>query len=299
MKLRYKAPALIAAAALAFGITACADNSASEGEGKTSTDAVASVKVDEAARAALPADIRDGGELIVGSDLGYPPNEYKDANNKPAGWAVDLVEAVGAKLGLTVRWEVAAFDQIIPQITGGTYHLGSSSFTDNAERQKSVDFVDYYEAGILHAQSSGAGLKADDLCGLKISVQTGTTAHTDVVPAITEECEAAGKPAVDMKVFDAQEDATQALVLGNVDVMTADSPIVLDAIAKTGGKLEQLGDVFDSAPYGLVTDKNTELTEAVRLALQSLFDDGTYKQILSDHGVEDGAIEKITINAGK
>ncbi len=33
--------------------------------------------------------------------------------------------------------------------------MGMSSFTDNAERQQQVDFVDYYEAGIQWAQLAG------------------------------------------------------------------------------------------------------------------------------------------------
>ena len=81
----------------------------------------------------------------------YAPNEFKDSSGKIVGFDVDLMDAVATVLGLKPQYTEAAFDKIIPAIQAGTYNVGMSSFTDNKEREKTVDFVDYFSAGIQWA----------------------------------------------------------------------------------------------------------------------------------------------------
>ena len=197
-----------------------------------------------------------------------------------------------------MQYEIASFDKIIPSITGGTMDMGMSSFTDNAERQQQVDFVDYYEAGILWAAPAGATVDPDDACGLKVAVQATTYEHTDELPAKSQACTDAGKPAIEITPFDTQDAAANAVVLGQADAMSADSPVTLYAISQTDGKLEAAGDIFDSAPYGFPVQKGSELAAAVQAAMQSLVADGTYGDILAEWGVEAGAVDTIEINAG-
>jgi polar amino acid transport system substrate-binding protein len=88
-----------------------------------------------------------------------------------------------------------------------------------------------------------------------------------------------------------------AVVLGQADALSADSPVTLYAIAQTGDKLQPAGAIFDEAPYGMVVAKGSELTDAVQAALQSMVDDGSYATILDAWGVTDGGLDEITINA--
>lgn len=289
-------PAAVASAA-ALLFTGCVDNTVEPTTGPGG-DTGSTIAVDEAAVALLPAEVKDAGVLVVGTDAAYPPNEYKDADGNPIGWDVDLVDALGAKLGLEIKYEIASFDKIIPSITGGTMDLGMSSFTDNAERQKQVDFVDYYSAGILWAAPAGKTVDPDDACGLKVAVQATTYEHTDELPAKSQACVDAGKPAIEITPFDTQDAAANAVVLGQADAMSADSPVTGYAIAQTDGKLEAAGEVFDSAPYGFPVAKGSKLADAVQAAMQSLIDDGTYADILAEWGVEAGGVDTIEINAG-
>jgi len=48
-----------------------------------------------------------------------------------------------------------------------------------------------------------------------------------------------------------------------------------------------------------VSKKKPELSEAVKVALQSMIDDGTYQTILKKWDLELGAIKTVTVNAGK
>ena len=244
----------------------------------------------------VPAKIKSAGKLIIGVNPPYAPNEFKDSSGKLVGFDVDLTNAVAAVLGLKTDYREADFDKIIPAIKAGTYDMGMSSFTDTKEREQSVDFVTYFSAGILWASPKGKTVDPNNACGLKVAVQTTTIEDTDDVPGKSKACVAAGKPAIQKVQFDSQDDATNAVVLGKVDAMSADSPVTLYAIKQTGGKLQQAGQVFDSAPYGWPVAKGSALGPALQKAMQSLIDEGTYKKICDKWGVASGMITTSKIN---
>jgi polar amino acid transport system substrate-binding protein len=292
MRTKYAMPAIVAAAALL--LVGCVDNSTTDPGGGGDSPAVG---VDEAAVALLPDDIKKSGKLVIGIDATYPPNEYKDDAGEPIGWEVDLGNAMAAKLGLTPEYQISGFDKILPSVTGGTYDIGLSSFTDNEEREKVVDFVNYYEAGIQWAQAIGGSVDPANACGLTVAVQATTYEETDELPAKSDECVSAGKEPINILKYEKQDEASNALALGQADAMTADSPITQYAVSKLKDKIELAGDAFDVAPYGIAVDKGSPLAKAIQAALQSLIDDGTYLDILTEWGVDAGAVDSITINA--
>lgn len=298
MKIRYALPAFAAAALLT--LTGCTNT-----DGATETDKPAEgggtseVTVDEAAVALLPAEVKDSGELRIGTDAEYPPNEYKDADGNPVGWGVELADAVSDKLGLKPKWEIMGFDSIIPRIQENGLDMGSSSFTDTKERQNSVDFVNFLNAGSQWAAPVGSDVDPNDACGLTIAVQATTVQDTDEMPARSKKCTDAGKDPIEVLRFDGQPEVTQSVIDGRAAAFSADSPVTGDAVAKLGDKLELVGDLFDAAPYGFATQKGSDMTKAVQAALQSLMDDGTYLDILKKAGIESGALTSATINAGE
>jgi polar amino acid transport system substrate-binding protein len=294
MRARYLFPALAAVTALM--LTGCVDNSTPAESGSPEGSAAAITK-DDAAAALLPAAVADRGTLIIGTEPTYAPNEFKNDAGDPIGWDIELASGLAAKLGLTPMFQVAKFDNIIPSVAGGKADIGASSFTYTPERAEQVDFVNYYNAGIQWASATGTDVDPDNACGLKVAVQTATYEDTDDVPAKSDACVAAGKPPIDKLKFDTQADVANAVVLGQADALSADSPVTLYAIDQTGDTLQPAGDTFDEAPYGMVVATGSELTTAVQAALQSMVDDGSYEAILDSWGVADGGVDEITINA--
>jgi polar amino acid transport system substrate-binding protein len=294
MRARYVLPALAAVAALT--LTGCVDNS-TPATGGSDTSSAPAIAQDDDAAALVPAEVADTGTLVIGTDPTYAPNEFKNEAGDPIGWGIEIANGIAAKLGLEPEFQVAKFDNIIPSVTGGKADIGESSFTDTVEREQQVDFVNYYTAGIQWASPKGKDVDPENACGLKVAVQATTYEDTDEVPAKSDACVAAGKPPIEKLKFDTQDAATNAVVLGQADALSADSPVTLYAIDQTGDKLQPAGETFDVAPYGIVVAKDSELTKAVQAALQSMVDDGSYQAILDDWGVADGGIDEITINA--
>jgi polar amino acid transport system substrate-binding protein len=173
-----------------------------------------------------------------------------------------------------------------------------SSFTINPDRVKQVDMVSYFSAGTSWAvpQGNPAGITPDNACGKKVAVQKDTV-QVDDVTARSKKCTQAGKPAISLEQYTLQSDVTSAVVTGKDDAELADSPVIAYAVKQTGGKLQQVGDIYDSAPYGIVVPKNQgDYAKAIQGAMQKLMDSGAYQSILTKWGVQGGAIKTAAIN---
>jgi polar amino acid transport system substrate-binding protein len=295
MRARHALPALTAVAALM--LTGCADNSKTDTSGSKANSSTSVVKKDAAAAALLPAKVAQSGKLVIATSPNYAPNEFKDNAGKPIGWAIEVGYAIAAKLGLKAEYQVARFENIIPGIVGGKIDVGESSFTDTVVREKQVDFVNYYVAGIQWASATGKVVDPNNACGLKVAVQATTYQDTVEVPAKSAVCVKAGKPAIQKVSLDTQDAAANAVALGQADAFSADSPVTLYGLVKLKGKLQTAGKTFEAAPYGMAVAKNSGMAKAVQAALQSMVDDGSYGKILEKWGVSDGGLRKITINA--
>jgi polar amino acid transport system substrate-binding protein len=287
------------AATSSLAVTGCAKNTPKNSSPTTSAT-VGAVSKDQAASDLLPAAIKTSGKLIVGINVPYAPNEYKDPSGKIIGWEVDFLNGVAAKLGVSATLQESSFDNIIPSVKGGKYSLGMSSFTDNKTREAQVDFVNYYSAGFQWAAPAGKTVDPDNACGLKVGVQTGTTEQTEDVPAKSKACVAAGKKPITIVKIDSQDAVNQAVILGQADALDADSPITQYAVKQSKGKLQLAGNIYGAAPYGLAVAKDGgTLKQALQKAVQSMIDDGTYKQILDKWGVGAGAVTQATVNGAQ
>jgi polar amino acid transport system substrate-binding protein len=287
---------VLAVALLAAG---CGDEGGDGGTTATTAGAAAPA-VDEALAAKVPEAVKSDGKIAIGTDPTYAPNEFLDTDGKTViGFDVELFDAIAAKLGLETEWQPAKFDAIIPGVQSGKYEAGVSSFTINDERKQQVNMVSYFSAGTQWGTKKGnpAGVQPDNACGKKVAVQTNTVQDTEDLPKRDEACTSAGNPPITIDRYQAQDQATAAVVSGKDDAFLADSPVIAYAVKQTNGQLELLGDIYDAAPYGYVIEKDqTDFAQAVADAVQALITDGTYKTILDKWGVQAGAIDSPAVN---
>lgn len=286
------------AAIMGLALSACGSSSLSTPSASSSTPA-ASQSVDAALAAKLPAKVKSSGQIVVGVDATYAPNEFLNADGKTVqGMDVDLFDAVAQKLGVKVVWQPAAFDSIITGVQGGKYDVGVSSFTINPDRMKQVNMVSYFNAGTQWATAPGNPKKVnpDNPCGLNVAVQKGTVQEQIDMPPKVKACVTAGKP-INLQIYGGQDQATAAVATGKADAMLADSPVVAYAVKQSGGKIESVGKVYNAAPYGYVLPKaETAFSQAIADALKSLDTSGAYKKVLGTWGNEAGAISNFAVN---
>lgn len=282
----------------ALALSACGGDSTTADATESPTAAAPSVAADEALAAGVPEAVKSSGKILFGTDASYAPNQFLAEDGKTiVGFDIDLGNAIAAKLGLTGEWENSTFDSLIVGVENGKFNASMSSFTVNPEREKQVNMITYFEAGTSWAVPTGnpAGINPDDPCGKTVAVQKATV-QVDDIEARNKKCTDEGKPAINIQQYSLQSEATTAVVSGKADAMLADSPVVAYAIQQSG-KLEQVGEVYDSAPYGVVVPKEeTEFATSIQGAIDALIEDGTYAQILEQWNLSDGAITASEVN---
>jgi polar amino acid transport system substrate-binding protein len=286
--------ALAAASVAALALSACGSNSLNGDQGPSSAPST-SVSANNDLAAKLPAKVKTAGKLIIGTDPTYAPNEFSKGKDI-VGSEVDLFKLVAAKFGVKPEFQAAKFGTLIPGVTSGKYDMSVSSFTINAERKKEVTMVSYYSSGTIWATAAGnpKGVDPQNPCGKTIAVQNNTTQQLDDLPARQKKC---GANKINILPYDGQDQATAAVATGKADAMLADSPVVAYAIKQSGGKLQQVGDLYASAPFGAVLPKDeTDFAQAIADALTSLQKDGSYEASLKRWGTEVGAVDKFEVN---
>jgi polar amino acid transport system substrate-binding protein len=231
----------------------------------------------------VPSAIKAKGTLTVAADASYAPNEFVAPDGHTViGMDPDLMKALAAVMGLKTKVVNVTFAAIIPGMQAGKYDVGASSFTDTKEREKTVDFVTYLDVGQSFLTKTGSGVTPKslaDLCGLTVSVESGTV-ELIAAQEQNKKCQAAGKPAIKLLVFPDQNSANLALRSGRAQVDYADSPIIAYQVRKLGVAVTQ-GPTFGVAPYGLALPKGNGMAKPVLAALEHLMANGTYLAILN------------------
>jgi polar amino acid transport system substrate-binding protein len=234
--------------------------------------------------------LKNPGRLTVGTDS--PAFEPWFADNDPSngeGFESAVAYAVAAELGFgedEVDWVKVPFNNsYAPGEKDFDFDINQISITP--ARAEVVDFSDgYYEASqaliALKDSPAADATTVDELSGLKLGAQTGTTSLTVIRDVIQPEQQEA--------VFDDTNAAKQALDNGQVDGFLADLPTAFFITAVEIPKATIVGQFQpaegETEEFGLLFERGSELVPCVNDALASLRDSGTLadleQQWLSD-----------------
>jgi polar amino acid transport system substrate-binding protein len=213
-----------------------------------------------------------GGEpLAVGSDIPYPPFEQGKAGEY-TGFDIELMEAIGEKIGRTPEFTDTAFETIFRDVAQGKFEAVISAATITEEREKEVAFSDPYylsEQAILVKEGSDVG-GIEDLSGKTVGAQQGTTGLE-----LGKEKADAGE----LRPYPEGPDAINALKAGTVEAVIIDAPVAQNAVEEEGG-VEISEKVPTEETYGIALAKdNTELLKEINESLAEVISDGIYKTI--------------------
>jgi polar amino acid transport system substrate-binding protein len=314
---RFRFAMVIASVAMVAGACSTAGATASPTVAPTATPtaaAVASVASTAPSAPALPTVPADqlvkAGTLTVCSDTSYLPQEGLDASQTPIGSDIDLITEIAKRLNLTVAIKSTVFDSVIPALTGGSCDVVISAQNITKSRLEQVDMIPYFSAGQAFVVQKGnpKGIKtADDLCGLTIAAEKGTTEADHVAgtgdytaaTGLSPQCKAKGKAEIKLKVFDKDTDALLALSSGTVDAHFTDEPVAGYEVKQGSDKYDLVqGLMLDKVAEGIsVTKNHTGLRDAVQATLIATIADGTYTKILTTWNDQSGAITAVDVTA--
>lgn len=267
---------------------------------------VAGIQPDPAAAALVPDKYKTAG-VVVGSDAPYPPWEmFIGDTDQFTGFDYDLGQAIGAKLGIKFKFVKASFDGILIGMKAGNYDLAMSSMYDQTKRQETADFVDYAKDGtaLLVLKGNPNGITGfESLSGKAVGCEKGTSQAASLA-ALNDILKSEGKPLVTVSEYPDQPAALLALQSGKVvaDLTDASTGGYIAVTTDNGATFEIVVDPkppagWETQPDGIAILKgNDGLRDAIQKALQALMDDGTYKTIIDNYGIQPWP--SATINAG-
>ena len=258
----------------------------------------------DASRAAfsVPAsELLFDGQLLICSDLPYPPQEFFDSEGNPTGSDIDIGVEIAHRLGLEARIVNSVFDTILDALLAGKCDIVISAQTITAERLEIVDMIPYFQAGqtFLVQHGNPAGIHTElDLCERSVAAQSGTILAQLIDGTgeyrnrgLSDSCREAGKPRIDLVELAKDDEAIAALIAGEVDAYFVDSPAAGYHVLQNMNMLELSSLTLDVAEQGISVPKDKpRLRSAIRDALDSMMDDGTYVAILARYGVQDGSV---------
>lgn len=243
----------------------------------------------------LPEHIKQSGRIVAAGNFDNPPSLYADVNDptRPLGVAPDLSAAIGEILGVEFQWQNVAWPGQLPGLDAGTFDVLWGQISVTAQREREVlDLVPWSQEILSFLTlKENAGEFSDqwaDACGKTLSVALGSIYVSVLADVNARFCEGAGLPAVVINEYQGNEET--AIRSGQVDA-ALDHYTVLKRIA------EELPDVYEAIPLSLeqsyevypgmagigAKKENAGLSQAIAGALDILYQNGTWAQILEDN----------------
>lgn len=220
--------------------------------------------------------------IVFCVDTTYPPAE-SIVDGKPAGYDIDIANAIAKQLGSTAQIKVTGFTVIIPALLHKKCNAIISSMTITPERSKQVHFSPYLTVGTFLMVKKGNPshiTTVASLSGKSAAVQASTT-QLAALEAENKTLKKQGKPLITIKSYPADTSAAAAIQAGKVDAYLADATPVLYYIRTTGDKFQTAGPQVGIAPEGVATRKGDPLGPQINNAIQALYLNGKMKTILA------------------
>jgi polar amino acid transport system substrate-binding protein len=272
--------------------SACGGSAGSKPAAATATDA--------ALHNALPASVRAAGVLRIATDASYAPaSSFGPDGRTIVGFEPDLGAALGRVLGVKVRFVNTDFSRVLTDVAAQRVDLAMSAVTDTAERERKVDFVNYFSAGtaIVVQRGNPAGITdLAGLCGRTVAVEKGTV-QVDLLARSQRQCHG---DRIRVRTYSTNADALVQLRTGRANAVLNDYPpaALLAGDPRTRGQYQLASTAqYEPGLYGIAVAKaQPRLRDTLRVALARVMRSGEYRGVLSRWGVAGGGVTEALVN---
>lgn len=221
-------------------------------------------------------------KIVLGTSADYPPFEFikKDSAGKEqiVGYDIMIAQEIAKDMGVELVIDNMGFDASLAAVGAGKVDFMMAGLDPDPKRKEAMDFSNEYfkaEAGVLvRAEDAGKYQSAEDMTGLKIGVQKGSTFES-VATQIPD-----AKQELLVKV----NDLVLALETGRVDAVLAEKPVA-EAYANNNGKVVVAPVQLQAASEGYVVGipkGNEKLVAQVNKTIQRLKDEGKLDQFVAE-----------------
>ena len=215
--------------------------------------------------------------LRIATEGAYAPWNFLDDSGAPAGFEIELGNAICAQAELTCEWIINDWDSIIPNLLAGNYDLIMAGMSITEERRQSIDFTENYfpPDPSRFVATAGSSLDFANLSGVRIGVQGGT-----IQASHAEQNFGANNTVV---AFTTADQAMADLAAGNLDTILADGAYLEPVVAASGGGIEFVGEeiMIGEGIGGGIRKDDAELKATINEAIGALKKDGTVDELIA------------------
>lgn len=213
----------------------------------------------------------------IATEGAYAPWNFLDDSGNPAGYEIELGNAICETAGVTCEWIINDWDSIIPNLLAGNYDLIMAGMSITDERLQTIEFTEPYfpPDPSKFAAAPGASIDFAELSGVRLGVQSGT-----IQASYAQDNYASANTVV---TFATADQAMADLAAGNLDLILADGAYLDPVVAASGGAFEFVGeDILIGNGYGGgLRKEDTELKATLDEALAALKADGTVDALIA------------------
>ena len=244
-----------------------------------------------AATVAQAATTVTPGQFKVGMEITYPPFESYDEKKNVVGADPDLSRLLAKHMDLKAEFVDTKFSSLILSLNAGHYDAIISGMYITPERQTQAQTIPYAVTGAAIMVLKDSPLKPkvpEDLCGLKIGLEKGTTWVTQFNKLSAEYCVPKGKGPVAVSEFPSAPEVTQALLSGNVQAQVEiDGAAGMIAERTKGRVVVSTEHSIYQQTLGIYVKKgNDELYQALLKAFDETKKSGEYAALLKKYNLE-------------
>jgi len=226
-------------------------------------------------------NIKQAGDIKVGTSADYPPFESLDASGNKVGFDIELMTEIAKRLGVKLEWVDMPVYSLIAAVQEGKIDVSISAINYTKERDKTVDFSDAYftleDAFTVTENFGGTIAKPEDVGAFKVGVQTGTSQDSWLTDTLVAD---GSMPEQNLFRYDRVDQAVLDLKKGRIEVIMSDY-IPAQTLFKQLGELKIIyHGVLSSGPVNIVLPEgDTELKQAINEIIKQLQDEGFIDQL--------------------
>ncbi|MCU1719069.1 ABC transporter substrate-binding protein [Pseudomonas sp. 5P_3.1_Bac2] len=233
----------------------------------------------------------NSGELKVGMEVSYPPFEYYEGD-KVVGFDPEVSTALAKRLGLSMSVLDTRFPNLILGLNANRFDTIISGMYILPERLEQSDAIPYAATGAAIMVRSDASVKpstAEELCGLAVGLQQGTSWIKKLNDLSADYCAANGKQPVTVNEYPTTSEASQAMLSGHIQAhleIDAASKLIVE---KSRGRIEisSKGSIYPQVLGIYVKKGNQQLLDALQKALDEFKASGEYTELLKKYNLEE------------
>lgn len=247
------------------------------GQGRQPSQAPSTENPAQTPEAAQPADllgqIKERGEIIIGTEGNWAPWTFHDENDQLTGYDIEVARLIAEKLGVTATFVEGEWDGLLAGLSGGRYDMMANGVDVTPERQETFEFsipYAYNRTAVIVQEGDDSIHSLEELAG-KRTANTISSTYAQL----------AERYGAEVTGVDDLNQTMELLLAGRIDATLNSEVTFYDYLRVRPDAPLKIAVLTDDATQSAfpVPKGETALVEAISQAVAELREDGTLTEL--------------------